>query len=339
MKYLYNTIVALLLLLGVAVVVRNFAHFGQVEFTDNAHVRQHITPQNTRVQGFIKEIRFEEFQPVKKGDTLVIIEDAEYRLRLAQALADLARVEKGNRQAGTSIERTEADISVTDARISEAKAQMENARSEDQRYEQLLAQGAVTQQEYDRVHTDYLGALARYEQALRSRTSQSHVKTEQGYQLSATTNSLEVASAAVELARLNLSYCYIIATCDGVVGRKDIQTGMLVQPGQTLVDIVQANDLWVVANYRETKLPHITVGAKVKVVADAVPDVVFTGTVERISDATGSAYSLIPQDNATGNFVKVEQRVPVRISLKGNRPEHLKLLRAGLNVECEVAYE
>ena len=339
MKYLYNTIVALLLLLGVAVVVRNFAHFGQVEFTNNAHVRQHITPQNTRVQGFIKEIRFEEFQPVKKGDTLVIIEDAEYRLRLAQALADLARVEKGNRQAGTSIERTEADISVTDARISEAKAQMENARSEDQRYEQLLAQGAVTQQEYDRIHTDYLGALARYEQALRSRTSQSHVKTEQVYQLSATTNSLEVARAAVELARLNLSYCYIIATCDGVVGRKDIQTGMLVQPGQTLVDIVQANDLWVVANYRETQLPHIAVGAQVKIVADAVPDVIFKGTVERISDATGSAYSLIPQDNATGNFVKVEQRVPVRISLKGNRPEHLKLLRAGLNVECEVAYE
>lgn len=338
MRYLYNSIVVILLAIGITIVVINFAHFGNVEYTDNAHVRQHITPQNTRVQGFIKEIRFEEFQPVKKGDTLVVIEDTEYRLRLAQAEADLARAEQGSRQVGSSIQTTEADMRVTEASIEEARVNMENAKREDSRYETLLAQDAVTRQQYDNVHTAYLSAKARYEQVSRAHTTQSNVKKEQGYNLSATSYVLEMNRAAVELARLNLSYCYIIATCDGVLGAKEIQEGMLVQPGQTLVNIVSGNEMWVVANYRETQMQHIAVGAEVKIKADAVPAVEYKGKVERISDATVSAFSLIPQDNATGNFVKVEQRVPVRISLEGNKPEDLQKLRAGLNVECEVAY-
>ena len=105
-----------------------------------------------------------------------------------------------------------------------------------------------------------------------------------------------------------------------------------------MVDIVDNSDLWVIANYRETQLPRIKEGAEVEITADAGADILFKGIVESISDATGAAFSLIPQDNATGNFVKVEQRIPVRISLKGNRPEDLKRLRAGFNVECEVKY-
>ena len=123
-----------------------------------------------------------------------------------------------------------------------------------------------------------------------------------------------------------------------MTGRKEIHEEQLVQPGQTMVDIVDGSDLWVVANYRETQLPNIHEGAMVEIKADAVPGVVYKGIVESISDATGAAFSLIPQDNATGNFVKVEQRVPVRVTLAGNAPEKLKLLKAGLNVECEVKY-
>lgn len=338
MRYLYNTLVILLLLAGATVVVLQFAHFGHIEFTDNARVRQHITPQNTRVQGFVREIRFGEFQPVKKGDTLVVIEDAEFRLRLAQALADLARAEEGAKQAGSSILTTEAGMEVTDAGMEEARVNMENAQREDARFEALLAQEAVTRQQYDNVHTAWLSAKARYEQVKRSRNTQTHVRREQGYHLSATQASLELARALVELARLNLSYCYILATCDGVTGTLDIQEGMLVQPGQTMVNVVDASDLWVEANYKESQLPHIHEGSEVTMRADAVPDVTFRGRVERISDATGSAFSLLPVDNATGNFVKVEQRVMVRILLEGNRKEELALLRAGYNVECEVAY-
>ena len=338
LRWTYNIIVLALLVMGSAVVILNFAHFGNVEWTDNAHVRQHITPVNTRVQGFIREIRFEEFQPVHKGDTLVIIEDTEFRLALAQAEAALVQAEAGSRATITGMATTSSNIGVTDATIAELHAQMENAQREDARFQKLLVQQSVTQQQADNIHTAYLAAKARYEAANRQRHSQTLVRSEQGHHLQQREAAIEVARAQLDLARLNLSYTVITATADGVLGRKDIHEGQLVQPGQTMVDIVAGNELWVVANYRETQLPHIAVGARVRISADAVPDVEYVGVVERISDATGNAYSLIPQDNATGNFVKVEQRVPVRISLEGNRPEDLQKLRAGLNVECEIKY-
>lgn len=337
-KYVYNSVVLLLIVIGASIVIVNFGHFGHVEFTDNARVRQHVTPQNTRVQGFVKEVRFEEFQHVKKGDTLVVIEDTEFRLRLAQAQADLARAEEGSKATGSSIATTEAGMQVTDASIEEARAHLDNARREDARFEALLAKEAVTRQQYDNVHTAYLSAKARYEQAARSRATQTSVKTEQGHHLSASISTLRLAQAAVQLAQLNLSYCYIIATCDGVVGTKDIQEGMLVQPGQTLVNNVDAGSLWVEANYKESQLDHIHEGSEAQLTVDAVPGIVYRGRVERISRATGSAFSLLPVDNATGNFVKVEQRVTVRIALNGNSAEDLARLHAGYNVECEVKY-
>ena len=337
-RIVYNTFVVLLLVAGAIFVVCQFVHFGDVEFTDNARVRQHIVPQNTRVQGFIREVRFQEFQPVKKGDTLVVIEDTEFRLRLAQAEADLARAQEGLKATGTSIQTTQSNMHVTEAGIEEARVNMENAEREYRRFEKLLVQKAVTQQQYDNMRTAYLSAKARYQQVQRSHTTQSMVKTEQGHHLSAAQATLRLAEAAVDLACLNLSYCYIIATTDGVLGTKDIQVGQLVNPGQTLVNIVDNTDMWVEANYKESQLPNIQVGAKVQMTADAVPGVVYEGTVERISDATGSSFSLLPIDNATGNFVKVEQRITVRISLEGNTPEALEHLRAGYNVECKVLY-
>lgn len=301
-KLTYNIVIICLLFGALVYVGSRFIHLG-VEYTDNAQVKQHITPVNTRVSGFIQKICFEEYQPVHKGDTLLIIEDSEFRLRLAQAEADL-----------------------------------ENAERELKRYQKLLAQDAVTRQQYDNVQTAYEATKARYEQVQRAKHSTSLVKDEQTHRLGQNAAAVRLAEAAVSLARLNLSYTVIVATCDGVTGRKDIHEGQLVQPGQTMVDIVDSSDLWVIANYRETQLPNIHEGSSVTLTADAVPGVTYTGTVESISDATGAAFSMIPQDNATGNFVKVEQRVPVRISLKGNDSEKLKLLRAGFNVECKVKH-
>ena len=335
-KLIYNIVIIGCLVAGLVYVCSRFLHLGRVEYTDNAQVRQHITPVNTRVQGFIKRICFEEFQPVRKGDTLVIIEDTEFRLRLAQAEADLANALAGSKATTAGIATTQNNLSVSDAGIEEARVQMENARRELSRYEKLLGEDAVTRQQYDNVRTAYDAARARYEQVLRARRSTSLAKDEQTHRLDQNEAGVRLAEAAVELARLNLSYTVVLATCDGVTGRKDIHEGQLVQPGQTLVDIVDGTDLWVVANYRETQLPNIHEGAEVEITADAVPGIVYKGTVESISDATGAAFSLIPQDNATGNFVKVEQRVPVRISLQGNRPEDLQRLRAGFNLECEV---
>lgn len=336
LRTIYNICVLVILVIGVWLVINHFVHFGDGEYTDNATVQQHITPVNTRVGGFIKEIRFSEYQPVHKGDTLVIIEDSEFRLRLAQAEADLQRELAGGEATTSGMDVTRQNMSVTDAGIEEARVRMENARQDDQRYAQLLKSDAVTRQQYDQMHTNYLAAKARYEQAVRSRGTLSRTEQEQGHHLSQNKAAVDVARAQIKLARLNLSYTVITATADGVVGKKDIHVGQLVQPGQTMVNIVDNSELWVVANYRETQLPGIALGSKVKITADAVPGVEFEGTVERISDATGSAFSMIPQDNATGNFVKVEQRIPVRIHLKGNDKNAVSKLRAGMNVECTI---
>lgn len=333
-RYSYNALIVLCLLGGAVYVVSQFIHFGRGEFTDNARVRQNIVPQNCRVQGFIREVRFTDFQQVQKGDTLAIIEDVEFRLRLAQAETDLIRAQQGSKGTASSIVTTKTSMTVTEAGIEAARVQMENAQREDTRFKNLLSQDAVTQQQYDQVHTGYLSAKAAYDQAVRSRQMQSAIVAEQGHQLSASEQGIELARRAVELARLNLSYCYIIATCSGTVGAKEIHEGQLVNPGQTLVSIVDSGERWIEANYKESQLPHIKVGSKARITADAVPGIQYTGTVERISGATGSAFSLIPIDNATGNFVKVEQRVTVRIKLDQN--DDVAKLKSGYNVECIV---
>lgn len=334
-RLIYNICVLAVLATGAWLVVDHFLQFEEGEYTDNATVQQHITPVNARVGGFIKEIRFNEYQPVHKGDTLVVIEDSEYRLQLAQAEANLQRELAGGDVTSSTIGVTRQNMSVSDAGVDEVSVRLENARIDDQRYAQLLKSDAVTQQQYDKVHTAYLEAQARYEQAVRSRGTLTKTETEQGHRLTQNQAAVKVARAQIQLAKLNLSYTVIVATADGVVGKKDIHVGQLVQPGQTMASIVDNSELWVVANYRETQLPNIHVGSKVDITVDAVPSVAFKGTVERISDATGSAYSMIPQDNATGNFVKVEQRIPVRIHLDADKKAQSKL-RAGMNVVCVI---
>lgn len=339
-KRIYNVVIVLLLLAAIVYVVSRFAHPAHTEYTDDAQVQRHITPINTRVQGFIKDIRFEEYQHVKKGDTLVIIEDAEYRLQLAQAEASYRGTRSGSSAISAGMNTTASNVRVASAGIEEAKADMDNARKDYERYATLLKKDAVTRQQYDNALTRYKAAKARYEQASASRRSTSLVKDEQAHRLSQNTAGVSVAEAAVNLARLNLSYTVIVATCDGVMGRKDIHVGQLVQPGQMLARIVDDGLVWVIANYRETQLKNISVGDAVEFTADAIPGVTYKGVVESFSPATGSAYSMVPADNATGNFVKVEQRVPVRIAIVGkNSAADLKKLLAGLNVETLVKYK
>jgi len=289
--------------------------------------------------GIYKKICFEENQYVHKGDTLLLIEDTEFRFRVAQAEADYQNAISGKTVAASSINTTQNNISVSDAGIQEAKIRMDNAGREYTRYKNLLSQGAVTKQQYDNVKTEYDASKARYELLVREKQSTALVKQEQTHRLGQNIAGIKLAEAALGLARLNLSYTVITAPCDGTTGRKNIQEGMLIQPGQTVVDLVDEKDKWVVANYKETQTANIRVGQWVNVEVDAIPDVVFKGKVESISQATGASFSLFQQDNSSGNFVKVEQRIPVRIKFsKENRIESLKRLRAGMNVECEVNY-
>lgn len=334
-----NFFILLVLAIGIGWTFGRFIHWGNVEFTDNAQVKQHLTPVNTRVQGFIKRICFDEYQRVKKGDTLVIIEDTEYRLKVAQAEADYQSALAGKTAMHTTINTTQNNILVTDAAIEEQRVRLQNAEADFKRYEGLLKEEAVTPQQFDRVKTDYEATKARYEQLLRQKQSTSLVKQEQTQRLDQNESAIKLAEAELELARLNLSYTVILATADGVTGRKEIHEGELVQQGQTLVTLVDGTEKWVIANYKETQITRMQKGQLVDIQVDALPGVAFEGRISSISDATGSFYSLIPQDNSAGNFVKVEQRIPVRIEFTArNRAEDLERLRAGMNVECTVSF-
>ena len=336
-KTIPNFFILIILVAGIAWVCGRFLRISSDEYTDNAQVKQHLTPVNTRVQGFIKKIYFEEYQKVKKGDTLVVIEDIEYRLKVAQAEADYHNALVGKNAMYTTINTTQNNILVTDAAIDEQRIRLENAETDYKRYQELVKEEAVTPQQFDRVRTDYAATKARYEQLIRQKQSTSLVKQEQTQRLEQNEAAIKLAEAALELAKLNLSYTVILATTDGVTGRKEIHEGELVQQGQTLVTLVDGTEKWVIANYKETQTTNMHIGQKVKINVDAIPGVRFEGKISSISDATGSAYSIIPQDNSAGNFVKVEQRIPIRIEFtSANKKENLERLRAGMNVECTV---
>lgn len=336
-RLLQNVGVIILIIFGLWWIVSQFIKFNINTFTDNAQVRQHIVPVNSRIPGFIKEIRFDEYAKVKKGDTLVIIEDTEFRLRVAQAYADLQNATSGKSAMTSAISTTQNNLAVSDAALDEVKALLDNAQKDYVRYSQLLKEDAVTQQQYDAVETKYISLKAKYQMLSRQKRSTALISEEQTHRLGQNDAGIELAKAAIELAELNLSYTVITAPCDGYTSRKSIQNGQLVQPGQTLLSIVDSNDVWVIANYKETQTAKMHVGQSVEITVDAIPDAVFTGKIKSISQATGAQYSVIPQDNASGNFVKVEQRIPVKITFSGdNNAEDMSRLRAGMNVECEV---
>lgn len=336
-KAISNYFIGLVLFAGICWVSQKFIYLGDVEFTDNAQIKQHITPVCTRVQGFIREIRFEEYQHVSKGDTLVILEDAEYQLQVAQAEADYQNALAAKKAMSTAVNTTQNNIFITDAAIDEQRVRMQNVEADYKRYQELLKEEAVTPQQFDRIKTEFAAAQAKYEQLQRQKESAMLSYQEQTQRLEQNDAAIKLAEAKLNLAKLNLSYTIICATSDGVTGRKDIHDGELVQSGQTLVTLVDGTSKWVIANYKETQTTDMKEGLLVDIKVDAVPGITYEGRLTSISDATGAAYSIIPQNNAAGNFVKVEQRIPIRIEFtENNSAEDLKRLRAGMNVECYV---
>ena len=339
-KVIIRTIVIIAIIaVGIIWVCSHFFHLGNVEWTDNAQVRRNIVPINSRVQGYIERICFNDFEEVHKGDTLVVIENSEHLLRVAQANAAYQRSLVENTAMGTTISTTENNLSVNDAAIDELKVRLAQAEKDYNRYEQLLAQKAVTRQQYENVKTNYDALKAKYDMLVRQKNSTRLVKIEQTQRLEQRQADVEAAKAALDMDQLNLSYTVVTAPCDGIASKKNIQIGQLIQPGQNLLSLVESDNVWVVANYKETQMKNIKDGMTVKIKVDAVPDITYSGVVTSISYATGAQYSAIPVDNATGNFVKVKQRVPVRIDFSDdNSSENLSRLSSGMNVECEVIY-
>lgn len=338
-KRIYNIIAIAALALALVWVCAKFIHLGDVEFTENAHVEQDIVPVDARIQGFVKEVRFEEYDYVEKGDTLLVIEDSEFRFLVAQAEANYTNAITGKDAMYNVISTTESNIAITDAALEEARIHLENAERNYNRYKNLLEEDAVTQQQYDDIYTVYESAKARYEVLVRERASVEAVGREQNTRLGQNDAGIAVAEAALDLARLNLSYTVVTAPCSGITGRKNIHVGQLVNPGQRIVDIVDESKKWVVANYKESQIENIKPGAEVEIEVDALPDVVFNGVVRTISRATGGSMSILPQDNSSGNFIKIEQRIPVLIDFtEYNDSLQLAKIGVGMNVECTVKY-
>lgn len=331
-KIIANTIVVALLLCALGWFVSLFWHPG-VEYTDNAQVRKDLVPVSSRVQGFVKEIRFEEFRRVQEGDTLLLIEDAEFRLALAQAEAGYQNALAGENAAGAGLITTDNTILATRSAIEEVKIQLANAEADYNRYKNLLEKGAVTRQQFDGVRTQYEGLQAKVATMEKQVGTTRSVRGEQELRRQQSRAGIDVASAALDMARLNLSYTVIVAPCDGVTSARTVQEGELLMPGQRLLTIVSDEKPWIIANFRESQLGGIAVGSKVDIKVDALKKERFTGEVEAIADATGAQYSPLAPDNATGNFVRIEQRIPVRIKFTEGPVERLS---SGMNVTCKV---
>lgn len=332
-----NIIVFLVIGFGLFWLVREYFHVGDKTYTEAAQVEEFINPINTRVSAYIKEIKFIEHQPVKKGDTLVILDDREILTQLGQAEAAYQNALAQRTATSSSVNTVSNNISVMESNIAGAKARLWNAEQNLSRYKNLLASEAVTRQQYDQVKTEYDAQKAAYETLINQKHSASLSTTEVKSKLGINDAEIKRTKAALDMAKINLSYTVITAPYDGVMGRRTISEGQLIQPGQQVATIVLNGQKWVTANFLESQMPDVKIGEKMMMTVDALGGKQFEGVVTAISAATGSRYSSVPTDNSTGNFIKVQQRIPVRIEFtESNKKADLNKLSAGMNVNVSL---
>jgi membrane fusion protein (multidrug efflux system) len=307
-------------------------------YTDDAQVEEYINPVNTRITGYLRDIRFTDHQHFHKGDTLVTIDDREFRIAVEQANAAWLAAKASRGVTTSAVSTVRSNELVTDANIRSLDARIWNAQQNMNRFDHLLKEDAATQQQYDQVKTEYTALVEQKAALVQQKATTGFSTAETSRRIPVNEADIRRAHAAMDLAELNLSYTIITAPYDGVTGRRNIQEGQAVSAGQTLLSFVRGDSKWVVANYKETQVARLHIGEKMTITADAIPGVQLEGQVTAISEATGSKYSAIPVDNSTGNFVKVRQRIPIRIEFTtANKKSDLDRLIAGMNMEVRVA--
>lgn len=333
-----TSLLSVIIIVVIVRIVRTYYLLDREIYTDDAQVEEYINPVNTRITGYLKEIRFTDHQRVHKGDTLVTIDDREYRIAVEQAQAVWLAARASRDVTTSAVSTVHSNLQITDANIRSLEARIWNAQQNMERFEHLLKDDAATQQQYDQVKTDYTSLMEQKEALLRQRMTTNLSTAETSKRIPVNEADIQRAHAVLDLASLNLSYTIITAPYDGVTGRRNIQEGQAVSAGQTLLSFVRSDSKWVVANFKETQVTRLHIGEKMLLTADGIPGVHFEGQIEAISEATGSKYSAIPVDNSTGNFVKVRQRIPVRIEFTAaNNKADLDRLIAGMNIEVRVA--
>lgn len=286
------------------------------EETNDAQVEEYINPIAIKVSGYIQQIRFEENQDVKRGDTLLVIDNSEYMAQEEEASASLLNAKAQLAVLGSSVTTQEKTATVTVAQIEAAKARLWKAQQEYDRYKKLLASESVTQQQFENISTALDVSKADY-QATQDAYAASLAKVNDiAMQKQAAVSEIKRKEAVLHLHRIQVGYTVVTAPYNGKMGRRTVQEGQLVSAGQTLGFIVNhESGKWVTANFKETQVRNMFVGEESDIELDAYPGKIFRGKIESLSGATGSKFSLLPPDNSTGNFVKIAQRIPVRIRL------------------------
>lgn len=344
-------ILIVLVVLGGVYGTFKYMHAQAHEETDDAQVERNMNPIIPRVTGYVTKVYVKDNDIVKKGDTLFVIDDKDYAVRVEDAKAALAAAEGNYEVAKADIGTSSANVSVSEANLQSSKGNIEAAKvrlwradSDFKRFENLYKNHSITKQQYEQAQAAKQEAEAQLKVLQQQQAASNYQKSVSvsrsnvsGKQTEVASANIKRAKAALDAANLNLGYTVVTAQVDGQVSAIDIQPGQLVQPGQSLFYIIGSQETWVVANFKETQLNKMKEGQKVTIKADAFPDTEFEGEITSFSPATGSRFSLLPPDNATGNFVKTVQRLPVKISLTpANDKEKVKLLRPGMNVEVDV---
>jgi membrane fusion protein (multidrug efflux system) len=306
------------------------------EQTNDAQVDAYLSPVNAKVGGYISKIYYKDNQKVQRGDTLVVIELDEYGLKRNAASAELMSSHTKLPILAANEETQIKSIEVIKAQLSGAKAKLNQQQREFDRYKNLLADESTTQQKFENVNTSLAVTQSDYDQTKASLLVAESKLNDLRAQRNAIGAEIKIKEALLERQELDIKYTVITAPFDGQIGKKTIQEGQLIQAGQTLAFLVnQTEEKWVMANFKETQISHFKIGQQVSIEVDACPNEKFSGVIESLSPTTGSRYSLLPPDNATGNFVKITQRIPVRIKLT-DRPEKSAKLSAGMNANVYV---
>ncbi len=333
-----NAVVLIIVLLGLGWVIKSYLNIGTDNYTNSAQIETFINPVNARVSAYIKEIRFVEHQQVKAGDTLIILDDREILTQVGQAEAAYKSALASRGAMENSVRTASNNINTAQSNIDAAKARLWNTEQNYKRYQELLKQAAITQQQFDQMQAEYDAAKAQYDASTNTKGTSALTVDEVRSRLLMNDAEIQRAENALKMARLNLSYCYIVAPHDGVMGRRAVNEGqLLTMPGQQVATIVDSRTKWVAANFREKQMHEVKVGKKVTIKVDALEGKEYEGEIKAVSGATGARYSAIPVDNSTGNFVKVQQRIPIRIEFTSkNSKEAIEALRTGMNVEVFI---
>ena len=334
-------LVLLAALLGVGWGVKQWLYGRAHESTDNAQVDGHLVPVLAKVSGYVTAVNVAENDRVRADSTLVKIDEREYAVRLAQADADLAaaRAQAGGRgvagQAEAQVENAAGQRAALDANIGVARANAVRAESDLARIRELAAKQVVSKQQLDAAQAAADAARAQLLAAQRNASAAGAGVTnaEAGVRLAQAR--LAAAQAARDNAALQLSYTKVTSPVAGIVSRKQVEVGQLVQAGQPLLTVVSDTGVWVTANFKETQLSDLKVGQAVELEVDAYGGCTAKGKVESLSAATGAKFALLPPDNATGNFTKVVQRVPVRIAITEGCGKE-QPLRPGMSIAAHV---